>query len=87
MTLQPYDADRLDQLAMRLLDACARVRKIAKLCRDEELDGLSLHDRKVLEWLEKLDDWILRSEGEAARQAHRNQGRRQARASSTQSTK
>lgn len=87
MTLQPYDADRLDQLALRLLDACARVRKIAKLCRDEELDGLSLHDRKVFEWLEKLDDWILRSEGEAARQAHRSQGRRQARASSTQSAK
>jgi hypothetical protein len=72
---------------MRLFDAGARVRRIAKLCRDEELGGVTLHDRKVLEWLEKLDDWTLRSEAEAALQVSRHQGRRQARASSTKSAK
>jgi hypothetical protein len=61
MTLEAYDPDRLDLLALRLLDVCGRVRVLAGRCRDEELSSVTLHDRKALEWIDKLEDWLARS--------------------------
>ena len=81
MTLEPYDSDRLDRLSLRALDVCARVRNLAKTCRDEQLPPVDLHDRKVLEWFEKIEDWLFRAEAEVTRHVHRNQGERRARQS------
>ena len=58
MTLEPYDPDRLDSLSLRVLDLCARLRNLARQSREEQLPPIDLHDRKALEWLEKLEDWL-----------------------------
>jgi hypothetical protein len=79
MTLEPYDSDRLDQLAMRVFDLAARLRAMAVLSRHEELPPQPLHDRKPLEWLEKLEDWLLRNEAELSHAVIKNQGARRAR--------
>jgi hypothetical protein len=57
MTLEAYDPDRLDNLALRLLDLAVTVRKMGNSCRDAGLDRFELHDRKAQEWLTRLDDW------------------------------
>ncbi len=79
MTLEAYNPDRLDALALRLLDLCGRVRAMARDAREEDLDQLDLHDRKALEWLENFEGWLHRAEGELGRSLHRNRGRRAAR--------
>jgi hypothetical protein len=85
MTLEPYDPDRLDDLSLRVLDLCARLRTLAQKSRQEELPAIDLHDRKALEWLEKLDEWVLRAEVEMDRCARKNRGDRRAR--QTQATR
>lgn len=57
MTLQTYDDQKLDQLALRLLDLSAVVRGMANSCRENEIEEVVLHDKKALEWLDKLEDW------------------------------
>jgi hypothetical protein len=79
MTLEMYDPQRLDSLSLRVLDVCARLRNLAQKSREEELPPIGLHDRKALEWLEKLEEWLVRAEGEANRSAHVTRGERQAR--------
>jgi hypothetical protein len=59
MTLEVYDPQRLDNLALRLLDLAAALRKMSNLCRDENPEGFQLHDRKALEWLSRLDEWTI----------------------------
>ncbi len=81
MTLEPYDPDRLDQMSLRLLDLCSRVRAMARKCREDELAPVELHDRKALEWLEKFEDWLFRAEGELGRSALKTRGERRARQS------
>ena len=61
MTLQPYDADRIDQLSLRVFDLCARLRATAHICREAALPAVDLHDRKALEWIEKLEEWMFRA--------------------------
>jgi hypothetical protein len=79
MTLEPYDPDRLDRMSLRVLDLCARLRSLAQKSREEELPPIELHDRKALEWLDKLEDWLYRAEAEVRRLAMKNQGERHAR--------
>jgi len=62
MTLEPYDPDRLDALSLRLLDVCVHLRNVARTARDEQLAPVDLHDRKALEWLEKLEVWAIEAE-------------------------
>lgn len=79
MTRQAYDPDRLDTLALRLLDACARVRQLASSCRECELTDVRLHDRKAIQWIESLEDWLARCEGDVRRAVLKARGERQAR--------
>jgi hypothetical protein len=79
MTLEAYDPDRLDKMSLRVLDLCCRLRQLAHKTREEQLGAVELHDRKALEWLEKLDDWMLRAEGEVTRAAHKGYGAQRAR--------
>jgi hypothetical protein len=83
MTLETYDPDRLDQTALRVLDLCARLRQLAHTSRAEQLPAVDLHDKKALEWLEKLEDWLYRAEGEVRRAVHKNQGAKSARKART----
>lgn len=57
MTLITYDADRLDEAALRTLDVAAILRGMAQRCRDEEIAEFPLHDKKAMEWLAKLEVW------------------------------
>jgi hypothetical protein len=85
MTLVPYSPDGLDQLSLRVLDLCARLRQLARLSRETELAEVELHDRKALEWLDKLDEWLLRAEADVQLAVNKNKGKRLA--DKTQSTR
>ena len=79
MTLEPYGPDRLDQMSLRVLDLCARLRNLARQSRDEQLPPVDLHDRKALEWLDNLEEWLYRAEAEMGRSLAKNRGERRAR--------
>lgn len=64
MTLQPYDPDKLDQLALRLLDQAAAMREMAHLCREYRIKDLVLHDKKANEWCENLERWTRKAKAE-----------------------
>ena len=49
MTLEPYDADKLDALAMRFLDLAATFRNMAQATRLERLENVNLHATRPLE--------------------------------------
>ena len=57
MTLQAYDPDEVDQLALRLLDLAATVRQMANRSREQGVSDIALHDKKALEWCAKLEQW------------------------------
>jgi hypothetical protein len=76
MTLVPYDPDRLDALSLRTLDLCARLRNLARTSREEQLPTVDLHDRKALEWLEKLEEWAISAEAELHRRVQLAKGTR-----------
>jgi hypothetical protein len=87
MTLEAYDPDRLDALALRLLDLCSRVRAMAQKSRDAQLGTIELHDRKPLEYLEKFEAWLYRAEAELPRAMIKDSGRRRAQAIETRRSK
>jgi hypothetical protein len=62
MVLEPYTPDQLDQIALRVLDVCARIREIARRSREQQMEQVPLHDKKALEWLGKLEEWAAKSE-------------------------
>lgn len=78
MTLESYSPDELDQLALRTLDVCGRLRQLAQRGREESLPGIALHDKKALEWLGKLEEWIHKTEADLAVQVLKNRGRKKA---------
>lgn len=57
MTLQPYTPQKLDDLALRLLDLAGNVRQMASRQRERGIADLPLHDKKALEWCAKLEQW------------------------------
>jgi len=57
MTLLPYDPQKLDQLALRLLDLASILRDMANRSRDQGIADLALHDKKALEACAKLEQW------------------------------
>lgn len=64
MTLIPYKAEKLDELALRVLDLAASLREMATKCRDNDVPAAELHDRKALEWLGRLEEWVQKSSAE-----------------------
>ncbi|MGD9720809.1 MAG: hypothetical protein AB7O59_14055 [Pirellulales bacterium] len=79
MTLEAYDPDRLDQLALRMLDLCARVRTMARQSREAGVEKLDLHDRKAREHLDRFEEWLYKAEAELPRAIMKERGRRHAR--------
>ena len=78
MTLQPYDTDRLDQLALKVLDVSCSLRAMAARLREEQPSGFALHDRKALYWIERLEHWARKSEVELEMASIRQRGARKA---------
>lgn len=64
MTLQPYDAAKLDQFTLRLLDIAATVREMSLTCREQDVTDLALHDKKALEWCGHLQDWAHKAQAD-----------------------
>ena len=62
MTLVPYDADRLDETALRILDIAAQIRQMASILRREPDVDLAIHDKKAAEWLAHLEHWAAESQ-------------------------
>ena len=79
MTLEPYTPDQLDQMALRVLDVCLRLRTMAHKSRSEEFERLPLHVKKALEWLGNLEQWAHKGESELDVAIARNRGARRAR--------
>lgn len=71
MTREAYEPERLDALALRLLDLCGQVRRLAVAARTAEIPAVELHDRKALEWIEKLEQWAVGAESDLDRQVKR----------------
>jgi len=57
MTLVIYDADRLDETALRILDIAVRIRQMAIILREQPDVDLAIHDKKAAEWLVHLEHW------------------------------
>ena len=64
MTLQPYHPDKLDQLALRLLDQAAAMREMANVCREYQIKDFALHDKKANEWCDNLERWTRKARAE-----------------------
>jgi hypothetical protein len=62
MTLVPYDANRLDETALRILDIAAQIRQMASVLRTEPDVALAIHDKKATEWLDHLERWAADSQ-------------------------
>jgi hypothetical protein len=78
MTLDPYTPDRLDELALRVLDVCSQLRLMARRARDEHLPEFALHYKKALEWLAKLEEWAQKSGADFELTLVRNRGTQRA---------
>jgi hypothetical protein len=69
MTREAYDPHRLDALSLRLFDVAALVRRLSQEAQAAGIQQVELHDRKALEWIEKLERWAVGAEADLARQA------------------
>ena len=74
MTLQAYDPDKLDQLALRVLDLSGIFRAMANKARADQPSRLNLQDRKAHEWISNLEQWARKAETELEMAILRNKG-------------
>ncbi len=80
MTLQPYTPERLDALALEVLDVASMLREMTRNMRENEIESLDLNGRKSLEWLANLTEWTHKSTAELQRQLLHQQATRRAEA-------
>jgi hypothetical protein len=73
MTLKPYTADELDQLALRILDISHEIRQLSSAKRAMPELELAVHQRKALEWIANLEAWAADAQArlEMAKVRHR----------------
>ena len=64
MTLQTYDAEKLDSLALQLLDLAVTARKMSTLCSEYDIQIFALHDKKARQWWGNLDRWLRKARAE-----------------------
>ena len=76
MTLSPFPPPTLDELALRLLDVAAMVRKMANVARENSLQGFQMHGNKAQEWLDHLEQWAHEGTGRLETQVIRERGAR-----------
>jgi hypothetical protein len=64
MTLESYEPQEFDELALRLLDIASTLRRLAVRCRQEQLESMAVNDRKALEWLGNVEAWASKAEAD-----------------------
>ena len=75
MTLQQYGPERLDELALRMLDVAALFRDMARQQRQGDSNAtVGLHDRKLLEWLSSIEVWAEDARGRQQTEMIRKRG-------------
>ncbi|HEX4000039.1 MAG TPA: hypothetical protein VHX65_15915 [Pirellulales bacterium] len=57
MTLKPYNAEQLDQLALRILDISYQIRQMSVAKSNSPELELAVHEKKALEWIAHLEAW------------------------------
>ena len=57
MTLQAYSPEKIEKLALRLLDISTQLRSITKDLRTNQLEEIKINDKKALLWCENLEIW------------------------------
>ena len=57
MTLSQYTPEMFDHMALRLLDVAAVIRKMGEQVRENEIEQVEIHDKKLIEWCEKIESW------------------------------
>ena len=80
MTRESYDPEQIDALTLRVLALCSRLQALASRSRASQLESIPLHDRKALEWIEKLEHWLHKAEAEAELAIIKNRGAERAKA-------
>ena len=80
MTLTPFPPATLDELALRLLDVAAAVRKMSAYAREKSLSDFQLHGNKAQEWLHNIELWASDGIARMEQQALRERGARRGRA-------
>jgi len=78
MTLKPYNADMLDQFALRLLDLAAMMREMGNRSREYQTENLTIHDKKAREWCDNLERWARKAQAELDLQTIEARARRRA---------
>jgi hypothetical protein len=61
MTLEPYDSQELDRLALRLLDISGKIRSMSLVVSDAPHLAGGLHGRKARQWITQLERWAAES--------------------------
>lgn len=84
MTREAYEPQHIDELTLRVLNLCCRLRTMSQRSLEEELPAVPLHDKKALEWLGKLEEWVHKAEAELQMAIIRNRGARRARSTLTE---
>ena len=82
MTLKRYDADTLDQFALRLLDLAAIMREMANRSRECQIADFAVHDKKAGEWFQSLERWVRKAQAELEMRIIEARARRRASAAS-----
>jgi hypothetical protein len=78
MTIKSYEIQQIDDLGLRLFDLAAQVRALSLRAQEAKTTQIPLHDKKALEWITKLEEWVIRSENDADLAIRRAQGTRRA---------
>lgn len=78
MTLVPYPPERLDALALELLDVAATLRNMAENSRAAGHRGLRLNGRKASLWLRSLELWAAHGAARLEAELLRARGARRA---------
>lgn len=63
MTLHSYNAEKLEKLALRILDLAAALRSMAQDSRVCKIEEIPINDKKALQWCESLEIWIHKTRG------------------------
>jgi hypothetical protein len=61
MTLEPYDAQELDRLALRVLDIAAKIRRMSLEADEAPSVAVGLHGKKARQWIGQLEQWAAES--------------------------
>ena len=61
MTLEPYDAQELDRLVLRVLDITAIIRRMSVTAQTAPDMAVGLHGKKARQWIGQLEQWAAES--------------------------